>query len=60
MMLDQEYLFYKSFRGKVCRFEHRIDCPVPGRFHNKEFIAVFETDNDKTDEIHMITLFPGW
>jgi hypothetical protein len=60
MMLDGEYQFHKSFRGRVSRYEMRIDCPVPGRFLNKEFVIVFETNFDKSDEIHTITLFPGW
>lgn len=60
IMLNGEYLFHKSFRGRVSRFEIRIDCPVPGRFFGKEFVMVFETDYDKEDEIYTVTLFPGW
>ncbi len=60
MMLDGEYVAAKGFRGRVSRFEVKIDCPVPGRFKNKIFIMIFETDYDKSEEIYTVTLFPGW
>lgn len=59
-MLDNEYQFPKMHRGRVSRFEMRIDCPIQGKFFGKEFIIVFETDYDKEDEIYTVTLFPGW
>lgn len=60
MMLDGEYLYPKGFRGRVSRFEVKIDCPVPGRFKDKVFFMIFETNYDKSEEIHAVTLFPGW
>lgn len=60
MMLDGDYIAAKGFRGRVSRFEVKIDCPVPGRFKDKLFIMVFETDYDNAEEIYTITLFPGW
>lgn len=60
LMLDGEFIYPKKHRGRISRFEIRIDCPVHGRFQSKEFVMVFETDYDKNEEICMITLFPGW
>lgn len=60
LMLDGEYIYPKKHRGRISRFEIRIDCPSHGRFRGKEFVMVFETDYDKNEEICMITLFPGW
>ncbi len=60
MMLDGEYIVAKGFRGRVSRFEVKIDCPVPGPFRGKMFIMIFETDYDKLEEIYTVTLFPGW
>lgn len=60
MLLDGEYIAARNFRGRISRFELKIDCPVPGRFKNKVFIMIFETNYDKVDEIYTVTLFPGW
>ncbi|MBC7458498.1 MAG: hypothetical protein H7235_09480 [Bdellovibrionaceae bacterium] len=60
IMFDGEYVAAKGFRGRVSRFEVKIDCPVPGRFKGKMFIMIFETDYDKSEEIYTVTLFPGW
>lgn len=60
MMLDGEYVSPKGFRGRVSRFEVKIDCPVPGKFKDKLFIMIFETDYDNSEEIYTVTLFPGW
>lgn len=60
MMLDKEYLAAKGFRGRISRFEVKIDCPVAGRFKDRVFIMIFETDYDKSEEIYTVTLFPGW
>lgn len=59
-LLDGEYVFPRSYKGRVSRFEHRIDCPVKGRFYKKEFIIIFDTDYDRPHEIHAITIYPGW
>lgn len=59
-LLDGEYLFPRSHKGRVSRFEHRVDCPINGRFFRKEFLMIFDTDYDKPSEIHTITIFPGW
>jgi hypothetical protein len=60
LMLNGEYLMAREHRKRISRFEVRLDCPVPGKFRNKEFILIFETDYDKPSEINTITLFPGW
>lgn len=60
LMLDGEYLMARDYKKRISRFEVRIDCPIAGRFRNKEFILIFETDYDKPNEITTITLYPGW
>ena len=60
MMLDGEYISPRNFRGRISRFEVKIDCPIPGRFKNKLFIMIFELNYDKFEEIYTVTLFPGW
>jgi hypothetical protein len=60
MLLDGEYMGARSHKGKISKFEARIDCPIHGRFFGKEFILVFDTDYDKPNQIHTITLYPGW
>jgi hypothetical protein len=59
-LLDGEYIYPRSHKGRVSRFEHRVDCPISGRFFKKEFLMIFDTDYDKPSEIHTITIFPGW
>lgn len=59
-LLDGEYIAARSYKGKISKFEIRIDCPIKGRFYGKEFIMIFDTNYDKSDEIHTITLYPGW
>lgn len=60
LLLDGEYLFPASHKSRVSRFEVRIDSPISNKFCGKEFLMIFETDYDKPDEIHTITLIPGW
>ena len=60
MLLDGEYIMARNHKGRVSQFEVRVDCPVKGRFFGKEFIMIFDTDYDKPDQIHTITLYPGW
>lgn len=60
ILLDGEYIVARNHKGRVSQFEVRIDCPVKGRFFGKEFIMIFDTDYDKSDQIHTITLYPGW
>ncbi len=60
MLLDGESVYARNYRGRISRFEIRIDCPVRGRFFGKEFIMIFDTDYDKPEEIYTITLYPGW
>lgn len=60
MELDGEQIMPRGYVGRVSQFEVRIDCPVSGRFHGKQFILIFDTHYDKSDEIHTITLYPGW
>jgi hypothetical protein len=59
-LLDGEFLFPRSYKGRVSRFEHRVDCPINGRFFKKEFLMIFDTDYDNPSVIHTITIFPGW
>ena len=59
-LLDGKYLYTSDHIGRVSKFDIRIDCPVKGRFYGKEFIMVFNTDYDKPDQIHTITIYPGW
>ncbi len=50
----------ESHKKQVSRYQVRIDCPVSGRFYGKEFILIYELDNDIEDEIYTVTLFPWW
>jgi hypothetical protein len=60
LLLDGEYLSPAEHRKRISRFEVRIDSPISNKFYGKEFLMIFETDYDKPDEIHTITLIPGW
>ncbi len=60
MLLDGEEIAARTYVGRVSQFEVRVDCPIKGRFFGKEFIMIFDTDYDKPDQIHTITLYPGW
>lgn len=60
VQLDGEYIQARNYKGRISQFEVRIDCPVRGRFFNKQFIMIFDTDYDKPGQIHTITLYPGW
>lgn len=60
MLLDGEYIIARNHKGRVSQFEVRIDCPIKGRFFGKEFIMIFDTDYDRPNQIHTITLYPGW
>lgn len=59
-LLDGEYLYTDDYIGRRSRFRHKIDCPIRGRFNQKLFFMIFETDYDKNDELNTITIFPGW
>ena len=60
MMLDQEDLMPRGYKGSKSHFEIRIDCPVRGEFHQRQFIMIFDLDHDESDLIHTITIYPGW
>lgn len=60
MMLDGDYIPAKIHKGRISKFDVRIDCPIKGIFFNKEFIMFFDTDYDQPEQIHTITLYPGW
>jgi hypothetical protein len=60
MLLDGEYIIARNHKRRISQFEVRIDCPVNGRFFGKEFIMIFDTDYDKPNQMHTITLYPGW
>ncbi len=59
-LLDGDYIFPVRHRKRISRFQVRIDCPVNNKFYGKQFIMIFETNYDKSEEIYTITLFPGW
>jgi hypothetical protein len=60
MLLDGEEIIADDYKGKVSQFSFRINCPVKGRFYQKVFLMIFDTHYDKAEEIHTITLIPGW
>jgi hypothetical protein len=60
LLLDGEHIIARNHKGRISQFEVRIDCPIKGRFFGKEFIMIFDTDYDKPNQIHTITLYPGW
>jgi hypothetical protein len=60
MELDGEDIHLCSWDGAISNYEHRVQCPVKGRFYGKAFIMIFDLDYYKPDLIHTITLFPGW
>ena len=60
MLLDGEQIIADRYEGRKSRFVFRMDCPVKGRFFDKEFIMIFDTHYDKADELNAITIFPGW
>jgi hypothetical protein len=59
-LLDGEDVVASDYKGKISEFNIRINCPISGQFYGKEFIMIFDTHYDKSDEIHTITIFPGW
>lgn len=59
-LLDGEYILPKKYDGMVTKFEFRIKCPIQGKHLGREFIMIFSTNYKKSEEIHTITLFPGW
>ena len=46
--------------GPVLRFAVRVNCPLAGKFFNKEFILIFDTNEQRKNEVHTITIVPGW
>jgi len=56
-LLDGEDLYPRFYRKRYSHFEHRVTCPVPGKFYGRQFFMVFETNFDKPEQIHSITLF---
>ncbi len=60
VLLDGEDIIPDDYRGVRSQFSIRINCPVQGRFFDKEFIMIFDIHYEKEDEIHTITLIPGW
>ncbi len=59
-LLDGEDIAADDYMGKISKFNIRINCPVKGRFYGKEFLMIYDTHYDKENEIHTITLIPGW
>ena len=60
MMLDQEDLMPRRYKGSKSHFEIRIDCPILGKFYQRQFVMIFDLDHKEPDMIHTITIFPGW
>lgn len=60
MMLDQEDIIPRKYKGSKSQFEIRIDCPVKGNFFQREFVMIFDLDYSKPEMIHTITIYPGW
>lgn len=59
-LLDGEQVAADDYKGKVSQFSLRINCPIAGKFFDKEFIMIFDTHYERSNEIHTITLIPGW
>lgn len=59
-LLDGEELAAVDHIGKISRFNVRIDSPIKEKFFGQTFIMIFDIDSDKVNELHTITLFPGW
>ncbi len=58
--LNDEDIEADEKKGPILKFSVRVNCPVPGIFHKKEFILVFDTNENKKNELHTITIVPGW
>lgn len=59
-LLDGEYIFPRGHKGRTSKFEHRVTCPVKGKYFGRQFFVIFDTNYDKPNEIHTITIYPGW
>jgi hypothetical protein len=59
-MLDGEDLIPDRYVEKKSFYEVYIDCPVEGKFKDKMFFLIFDTDYDEPETIHTITLYPAW
>jgi len=59
-LLNGEDIVADDYKGRVSKFSIRINCPIYGRFYDREFIMIFDTHYDKINEIYVITLFPSW
>lgn len=60
LILDGEDQIPLSINKSVSKFAIRIDCPIRGRFYNKEFIMIFIIDNTQSNNVHTVTLIPNW
>lgn len=56
-LLNGEDMYPKYHRKRYSHFEHRVTCPIPGSYFQKQFFMVFETNYDKPEQIHSVTLF---
>lgn len=59
-LLDNEDLIADKYKGKNSQYAVRINCPIMGRFYDKEFLLIFFLNHDKRNHIYTITLIPGW
>ncbi|MFP5459153.1 MAG: hypothetical protein ACLGG7_10495 [Bacteriovoracia bacterium] len=59
-LLHNEDIEPQERKGSTLKFAVRINCPVQGRFFDKEFLVIFDTFETKKTELHTITIVPGW
>jgi len=58
--LNDEDIEPDERKGSVLKFAVRVNCPVQGKFYQKEFIVIFDINENKKNELHTITIVPGW
>lgn len=58
--LHEEDIEPDERKGPLAKFALRVNCPVQGKFYKKEFIIIFDTNENKKNELHAITIVPGW
>jgi hypothetical protein len=58
--LNDEDIEPDERKGSILRFAIRVNCPIQGKFYKKEFILIFDINENKKSELHTITIVPGW
>ncbi len=54
------YGLNKKSRGLNVKKRSNFSTSEVEKFYGKEFIMIFDTHYDKPEQIHTITLYPGW